>query len=276
MRGNPLSLIATLLLVFLSVIARGDQTIVVDLNSSSAKPNNALELKHETVGATRGELDRTSDKSLSSAPERKETVIGQVGLIVSAKASIYRLPSTRSVKLFTCPRDTCLAITGERKSWHRVLMSDGSSGWIEKSKVNLINYQVLGSCGSGQSADPSCNRIVDTALKFLGISYKWGGNSANGIDCSGFVKAVFANIGISLPRTAREQAQVGIPISSWSDMKPGDRLYFACKGGAVDHCGIYIGNGYFIHSSVRNRGVAVDPITKSLFSRSLVTVRRSS
>jgi len=149
-------------------------------------------------------------------------------------------------------------------------MVDSSTAWIEQSKVSLLDYQVM-----GQTSKPgSGNGIVQTALKYLGIPYRWGGYSFGGLDCSGFVKAVFASNGIGLPRVAREQAMTGAAVG-WTELQPGDRLYFACKGGAIDHAGIYMGNGLFIHSSVSRGGVAVDQITKPLYMNSLVAARRS-
>ena len=58
-------------------------------------------------------------------------------------------------------------------------------------------------------------------------------------------------------------------------LRPGDRLYFSCKYSYVDHCGIYAGNGYFIHSSVSRKGVGVDSLSSDYYWRSLVTARRS-
>jgi cell wall-associated NlpC family hydrolase len=150
-------------------------------------------------------------------------------------------------------------------------MVDSSTGWVKKSDVTLLNYGIGGVPSSGSGLGGS---IVNAALKYLGIPYRWGGYSMNGLDCSGFVKTVFAAHGISLPRVARDQAYVGAAVSG-RDIKPGDRLYFSCKGRYIDHTGIYIGNGYFIHSSVGRRGVAVDSIYKPLFLNSLVTIRRS-
>ena len=100
-----------------------------------------------------------------------------------------------------------------------------------------------------------------------------GGYSTYGLDCSGFVKAVFASNGINLPRVAREQALVGMPVG-WSQLQSGDRLYFACKGGQIDHAGIYMGNGFFIHSSMSRGGVAVDSVLKPFYMNSLVAARR--
>ncbi len=159
---------------------------------------------------------------------------------------------------------------GESKGWYGLLMADSSTGWIEKRDVRLLSYKVVGQQPRGSGPR---DQIVDTALKYRGIRYKWGGYSFDGLDCSGFVKAVFASHGINLPRASRDQAAVGMPVG-WAQLQPGDRLYFACKGGQIDHAGIYLGNGLFIHSS-RSRGrVAVDSVLAPFYANSLVAARR--
>ena len=267
---SPFLIAAIALLSLAPIPGFADQALVVDMNPPPDKSSHSsIELRHETLGATRIDSERQGAVQASAA---KEQVVGQVGVIVAPKAAIKRQPSRKSHSLYTCPKDTYLAVVGQRGAWYGILMSDSSTGWIQKDNVNLLDYRVTNAAVTGQTTT-SGNRIVDTAVRYLGISYKYGGYSSNGIDCSGFVKAVFASNGIGLPRTAHEQALVGMPVT-FRELQPGDRLYFACKGGAVDHAGIYIGNGYFIHSSSGRGGVAVDPITKSKFLNSLVVARR--
>jgi cell wall-associated NlpC family hydrolase len=278
MRRNILSTLSVTFLLLISGIGFAAQTIVVDMDPpAKSDSQSGAASKHEARGS--GSLASRKASNTQQASNGKDVAIGLVGVITAPRAGIKRLPSRRSRNLYTCPKDTYLAVTGEKGAWYAVLMTDTSVGWIEKKKVNLLDYRVTNSSIAGQTSTTGTsttgNRIVDTALRCLGISYKWGGYSLDGIDCSGFVKAVFAHCGISLPRTAREQVLVGTAVG-WSELQPGDRLYFSCKGKYIDHCGIYIGHGYFIHSSVRNRGVAVDPITKAFFANSLVAARRSA
>lgn len=88
--------------------------------------------------------------------------------------------------------------------------------------------------------------IVNTAKKYLGVRYVYGGMSPSGFDCSGLVKYVLAENGISISRTAASQACEGTTVS-YANMQPGDLIFFA-KGGYVHHVGIYVGGGQMIHA----------------------------
>lgn len=98
------------------------------------------------------------------------------------------------------------------------------------------------------------NNIVNYALEFLGNPYVWGGTSlTKGADCSGFVKSVFRNYGISLPRTSRTQANAGTKISS-SEMQPGDLVFY---GSPINHVAIYMGNGKIVHAANPSKGIII-------------------
>lgn len=277
MRKTGPFILAVFILLGVSAVGLADQTLTVTLDpaqgESEGKTQTDLRLSHETLGATRAASAKqySAQPQTSSGSSKKEVSVGRVGIVSASKADIKSTPDRRSRTLYTCPKNTCLAVLGENGGWYGVLMIDSSTGWIEKSKVTLLNYQAVARPAQGSGTG---SRIVNTALKYLGIPYKWGGYSAGGVDCSGFVKAVFGSCGIALPRVSREQALVGIPVG-WSQLQPGDRLYFACKGSQIDHAGIYIGNGLFIHSSASRGGVAVDNVLKGFYLNSLVAARRS-
>jgi cell wall-associated NlpC family hydrolase len=105
--------------------------------------------------------------------------------------------------------------------------------------------------------------------------YIYGGtNPATGMDCSAFVRMVFGQYNVKLPRTAREQALVGQTVP-FDQLQPGDRLYFSCRNSYIDHCGIYAGNGHFVHCSASRNGVGLDSLASDFFWRSLVVAKRS-
>ena len=124
----------------------------------------------------------------------------------------------------------------------------------------------------------SASRVLNTADRYLGVPYVWGGNTPNGFDCSGFTKYVFAKNGVSLPRTSREQARVGdaVPLD-FGAMLPGDILLFAEPGEAVSHVAIYVGSGRIIHASSAAGEVSyldLDGSRGAWYVQNLVAVRR--
>jgi cell wall-associated NlpC family hydrolase len=112
---------------------------------------------------------------------------------------------------------------------------------------------------SGASA--SAQRVIGTAERYIGAPYKWGGTSPSGFDCSGFVQYVFAKQGVSLPRTARQQAQVGTALAAdWRAVSPGDLVMFE-ENGRIGHVAIYAGRNRIIHSSSSGGGVRYDDLS---------------
>jgi peptidoglycan DL-endopeptidase CwlO len=99
-------------------------------------------------------------------------------------------------------------------------------------------------------------RVVDVALKFRGAPYRWGGSAPSGFDCSGFVRYVYAQVGVSLPHNAAMQYGYGSAVSR-SELQPGDLVFFNGLG----HVGIYIGGNQFVHSPHTGDVVKVSSIT---------------
>lgn len=107
-----------------------------------------------------------------------------------------------------------------------------------------------------QSYSSTGSQIVSFATQFVGNPYVWGGTSlTNGADCSGFTQSVFANFGISIPRTAAAQASSGTPVSL-SDIQAGDLLFYS-NGSDIGHVTIYMGNGQVVHASNSNTGIVI-------------------
>ncbi|MHB8637420.1 MAG: C40 family peptidase [Fimbriimonadaceae bacterium] len=174
-------------------------------------------------------------------------------------------------------------------TWTSVVLQNGTKGYIPSDAVAILPYNVLrtaraatartqGLASRSSAGQPEGWRseAADLATQFVGrVPYKWGGQDLRaGIDCSGFVKKMFGEIGVDLPRTAAEQALVGEPVTRLEDLQKGDRLYFwEAKRGKIGHTGIYLGNGYFVHSSHGKGGVNTSLLTPS-WVKILVAARR--
>ena len=115
-------------------------------------------------------------------------------------------------------------------------------------------------------------RVVANSMNYIGVPYVFGGTSPSGFDCSGYVRYVFANAGIYLPRTADAQYEVGMPISS-SELVPGDLVFFSTYAYGPSHVGIYLGDGNFINAS-SSRGVAIDSLYSGYWGSCYIGARR--
>ncbi len=118
---------------------------------------------------------------------------------------------------------------------------------------------------------PSTAVVVEAARARLGRPYRFGGQGPGGYDCSGLVQQVYREVGISLPRTAARQARVGRVLHP-AEFQPGDLVLFG-QNGHVDHIGIWIGGGRFVHASSR-RGVVIDSLDTAWFRQRLLGGRR--
>ncbi|MDM0013646.1 C40 family peptidase [Variovorax sp. J22P168] len=117
--------------------------------------------------------------------------------------------------------------------------------------------------------------LVVTAIGFLGVPYRRGGNTAEtGFDCSGFVRAMYnQTVGHLLPRRAEEQAAATQKIDR-SDLKPGDLVFFKTMKRAFSHVGIYVGEGKFIHAPKPGAEVRVEDMSGSYWQRRFSGARR--
>jgi cell wall-associated NlpC family hydrolase len=113
-----------------------------------------------------------------------------------------------------------------------------------------------------------------TAERFVGIPYRWGGdNVVEGMDCSGFVRAVYNLCGLSIPRTSRDQFKAGDSVTK-DDLRDGDLVFFGSSASNINHVGIYVGGGKFVHAPRRGEEIKVTDVTESYFEKRFVGARR--
>lgn len=141
---------------------------------------------------------------------------------------------------------------------------------IASLKENLITEEE----SPAETSQAVEQKIVEIALKYLGLPYKYGGESLWGIDCSAFVRRVWGFFGLELPRTSREQFTVG-EKTSISDLKPGDLVFFHKQGRKpVAHVGIYIGDSKFVHASGIDHKVTIGDLTQDYYRQCYKGARR--
>lgn len=140
---------------------------------------------------------------------------------------------------------------------------------VQTTEANFVSYNAT----FGEN-------VVQTALQYLGASYRLGTNGPTVFDCSGFTSYVYGKQNVSILRTSRSQYTQGTPIARISDLKKGDLVFFGGRGNArsVGHVGIVkdvdpSGNNFsFVHASIK--GVKVSNSSEAYYSRRYIGARR--
>lgn len=164
----------------------------------------------------------------------------------------YENPDEKGTVVSDLVAGDILRKTGVQSTYTKVSLPDGRKGFVPTKSIEPLGDLAL-------MSSPDWPAIKNTAYKFMGRPYLWGGTSGKGVDCSGFTKMVYYLNGLELPRDASQQVNSGIEIpldEDLSQLKPGDFLFFGTKGengkkDRVTHVGIYLGDGRMIHSSER-------------------------
>jgi cell wall-associated NlpC family hydrolase len=124
------------------------------------------------------------------------------------------------------------------------------------------------------SQDHIRNEIVKTAKQYIGIPYRWGGESPRtGFDCSGLTMVVYRLNGLELPRSSRQQWHAGAAVRR-NQLAKGDLVFFATSGGSrVSHVGIYAGDDQFVHAPRRGQNIRISSLSDKYFKTRYVGAR---
>ncbi|TAN30344.1 MAG: peptidoglycan endopeptidase [Castellaniella sp.] len=144
-----------------------------------------------------------------------------------------------------------------RDSYLARTQSDPLGAWLKNDDSLTIDYPEDDSQTSASSPVPKT--MVSTAMRFLGVKYRFGGDTPKeGFDCSGLVAyAAEKSLGLKLPRSARDQAQTGTSVGR-GDLRRGDLVFFNTLGRRYSHVGIYLGDHKFVHAPRSGASIRVD------------------
>ncbi len=146
---------------------------------------------------------------------------------------------------------------------------------LKPALAALLLAAPLAGAGAATIAEARAGVVRET-MTYLNTPYLWGGmHPETGMDCSAFAKLVYARVGLYLPRVSAEQFSQTKRLAP-AAVLPGDLVFFAMKNPGtprVDHVGIYVGKGFFVHASFTN-GVHIDSVYNPYYFARLVSVRK--
>lgn len=189
--------------------------------------------------------------------------------ISAGTVNVRTEPTTSSAVRTSVSRGTVATVLDKQGAWYELRFSKGTTGWVRGDLLTAVAERASGS-GSKTTevatAAPAnkykASAVIDSAMSLLGVRYRWGGTSRGGVDCSGLTTYAFSRNGIKLPRTSIEQSKIGTRVAK-DDLQPGDLLFFITGRSSrrINHVGIYIGNGKFVHSSSHKGRVVVTKLS---------------
>jgi cell wall-associated NlpC family hydrolase len=156
-----------------------------------------------------------------------------------------------------------------------VATSDDLDKLLARGLIDKVQQVGNAAASKVENVTSAAGDIVISAMGVLGLPYKRGGNSFDtGFDCSGFVKALYAQtLGKVLPRSAAEQAAQTTSIEK-AELQPGDLVFFNTMRRAFSHVGIYVGEGKFIHSPKPGAQVRIEDMHTGYWDKRYDGARR--
>ena len=237
----------------LSHVNTGDIVVVVErTNSEWNKVNH-----NGTVGFI----------SVPFLDNRREAAnFNKRGIVSGSGVNMRERPNTTSDILSSHNTGTKMRIIGINSGWFKV-QHEGDTGYI---RSDLMEVE--------ESATPAVSRgqqVADYATGFVGHKYKWGGTSPSGFDCSGLVSYVMKNFDISVTRYSAGQYRDNGSHVDRADLRAGDLVFFKRNGSrSINHVGIYIGGGRFVHAQSSRTGVVISDLNSSNNVRTYAGAKR--
>ncbi|WP_278548142.1 C40 family peptidase [Paraclostridium bifermentans] len=255
-----------------SIVGKAYKGNTVDILSSS-NGWYKVKLSNGQIGWASSDYISTSGQGGGGSTETPST--GK-GTVTASTLNIRSGPSTSNSIVGKAYKGNTVDILSSSNGWYKVKLSNGQVGWGSSDYISKGGESSGGSEGSGGGSSETNNAqaIINTAKAQLGKPYVWGAEGPNSFDCSGLVYYVYGQHGIKMPRTSREQANVGTTISQ-SQLQPGDLIFSSTDGsGGVNHVGIYVGNGQMIHAPKPGDVVKTTNINSSYWQNTYVKAKR--
>lgn len=239
-----------------------DQTVGQTIQNVNNNNDNTQDESEGNNSENNGENNSASNTE--NTEENEKNYSENVTKYVSASSVYMRAkPSTSSDIVTSLIKNTDVTVTGESGDWYKVkfndfigyiykdLLSDNKIEETNRSNSNRPNATQVENVQENSNVTSNVgNEIVEYAKQYLGCPYVYGGSGSQSFDCSGFTMYVYKHFGYSLSHSATAQSKMGEYVAK-ENLQPGDLVFFLDYEtmDGIGHCGIYIGDGNFIHAS---------------------------
>ena len=218
--------------------------------------------------------------SLATLPALAQSAPAEAAPAAEPAPAAKAEPAPRS-KADAAATATLAALLPHLASSDTIPLMDRSAMFAGDLSRLLANYDQSQASRSGGNAggaeEGKIQALLRGAMNLLGTPYRWGGTSPDsGFDCSGLVSYVFRTaLGIELPRVSREMAHTASSelIRDRHALAAGDLVFFGRKG-RIDHVGIYVGEGRFLHAPSKGKDVRTDSLLSGYWSEKFLQARR--
>ncbi|MCI8362348.1 MAG: SH3 domain-containing protein [Clostridia bacterium] len=237
-------------------------------------------------------LNNTTTAETETPASSDTKITNKIMYVNTSSIYVRKGPSTDTEVIDSLILNATVKVTAENGDWYKVEV-DGKTGYIAKrllsdKQVNTTSRgeavreedknvnQANNTQNNTQVQTSKGNQIVEYAKKYLGCKYVYGASGPNKFDCSGFTMYVFKNFGVKLSHSATAQSKVGTYVAK-ENLQLGDLVFFTDyeTGNGIGHCGIYIGDGNFIHaSSGTGYCVKISTLTSGSYLKRYETARR--
>jgi cell wall-associated NlpC family hydrolase len=183
------------------------------------------------------------------------------GMILGQGVNLRAAPNRTALKIGVLNYGYLLTVLESANQWYRVKLNNNQKGWIYKEYVTIRPSTIE----SGRRLLAKTRKLTDYAKIYLGNKYVYGGSSKAGFDCSGYTMFVYARFGYKLPHNALSQIRLGQEVNR-TDLLSGDLVFFTTmRSSSINHVGIYLENGNFIHASSGAGRIKIDSLEERYY-----------